>query len=343
MTSRTTTNAEGVYTFPYVPIGVYEILITAPGLRSLVVTGVVVDQANISRVDRMLELGSVSESVTVEAAAPLLQQESTTFDAEVTRKFVEDLPSAVGGGTRDATSIVNILPGVQSPGAVSGQSFGSQFGVNIGGGRQFSTEFQMDGMNVAYQGVTAGVPLDMRPDYDITSEVKVQIGVPSAEYGRSSGGVVTYLSRSGTNELHGSLFWVRNTILMPGPNCHRWNRPAVGATALRRRASSYPQDLQWQEQNLFLLQLHGLPAETRRQSVNGDTPTAQERPGISDIATPSMIQPRVYLSGKHDPGRPIGSVAQAINKFHPTPTSSSSRPTLPAPLLSTTADDIFAK
>ena len=108
VTSRTTTNAEGVYTFPYVPIGVYEIRITAPGLRSLVVTGVVVDQANISRVDRMLELGSVSESVTVEAAAPLLQQESTTFDAEVTRKFVEDLPSAVGGGTRDATSIVNI-------------------------------------------------------------------------------------------------------------------------------------------------------------------------------------------------------------------------------------------
>jgi len=70
----------------------------------------------------------------------------------------------------------------KTPGGVSGQSFGSQFGVNIGGGRQFSTEFQMDGMNVSYQGVSAGVPLDMRPDYDITSEVKVQIGVPTAEY-----------------------------------------------------------------------------------------------------------------------------------------------------------------
>src|SRR5437879_5931447 len=120
VTSRTTTNAEGVYTFPYLPIGVYEIRITAPGLKTMTVTGVVVDQANISRVDRMLEVGSISESVTVEATAPLLQQESTTLDSAVTRKFVEDLPSAVGGGTRDATQVLNILPGVQTPGAANG-------------------------------------------------------------------------------------------------------------------------------------------------------------------------------------------------------------------------------
>ena len=57
----------------------------------------------------------------------------------------------------------------------------------------------MDGMSLAYQGITADVPLDMRPDYDLTSEVKVQQGVPTAEFGRTSGGVVTFLTRSGTN------------------------------------------------------------------------------------------------------------------------------------------------
>jgi len=113
--TNTKTNESGVYNLPYLRLGTYEVRITAPGLKATVVTGVVVDQNNISRIDRTLELGSITESITVEAAAPLLQQESTTFDAEVTRKFVEDLPSAVGGGTRDATSVINILPGVQTP------------------------------------------------------------------------------------------------------------------------------------------------------------------------------------------------------------------------------------
>jgi hypothetical protein len=95
---------------------------------------------------------------------------------------------------------------------VPGTSFGSQFGVNVGGGRQFSTEYQIDGMNLSYQGIGPGVPLSSRPDQDIISELKVQIGVPTAEYGRTSGGVVEYITRSGTNELHGNVTaFIRNT------------------------------------------------------------------------------------------------------------------------------------
>jgi Carboxypeptidase regulatory-like domain/TonB-dependent Receptor Plug Domain len=181
----TRTNNSGVYDIPYLKLGTYEVRIRASGMKEAVVTGVLVDQNNISRVDRALELGNVSEAVTVQASAPLLQQESTTYDATVNRKFVEDLPVAFGGGTRDSTALALLVPGV-----VNGTTYGSQFGVNIGGGRQFSTEFQIDGMAVAYQGVTANVPLDSRPDQDIISELKVQIGVPSAEYGRTSGGVL---------------------------------------------------------------------------------------------------------------------------------------------------------
>jgi hypothetical protein len=349
VTSRTTTNAEGVYTFPYLPIGVYEIRITAPGLKTMVVTGVVVDQANISRVDRMLVLGSISESVTVEAAAPLLQQESTTFDAEVTRKFVEDLPSAVGGGTRDATSIVNILPGVQTPGAVSGQSFGSQFGVNIGGGRQFSTEFQMDGMNVAYQGVTAGVPLDMRPDYDITSEVKVQIGVPSAEYGRSSGGVITYLSRSGTNELHGNAtILVRNTIL----DARAYNASSVGVDQQWEMPLSVggpvyiPKIYNGKNKTFFFFNYTAFRQKPGGNPSTVTLPSAQERTGnFSDVSTviydPTTGQP---FSGNAIPASRISGVAQAINKFYPSPTSSSLTANFTGLTpSSTTADDLFAK
>src|SRR5216683_1379727 len=73
--TRTMTNGAGVYTFPYLQIGAYEVRIKAPGMKEAVVTGVLVDQNNISRVDRALNPGSVNESVTVVAEAPLLQQE----------------------------------------------------------------------------------------------------------------------------------------------------------------------------------------------------------------------------------------------------------------------------
>jgi len=161
--------------------------------------------------------------------------------------------------------------------------------VNKGGGRQFSTEFQMDGMNVAYQGVTAGVPLDMRPDYDITSEVKVQIGVP----------VPNTAAVPGRRHLpfplrHQRTAWKRH---IPGeeyhPGCtglqcqHRWNRPAVGATAFRRRAGLYPQNLQWQEQNLFFFNYTAFRQKPGGNPSTVTLPTAQERTGnFSDVATP---------------------------------------------------------
>ena len=76
----------------------------AHGRKEAVVTGVLVDQNNISRVDVTLELGNVNQSIQVEAAAPQLQQESTTYDGVVDRKFVEDLPVSFGGTTRDPTA-----------------------------------------------------------------------------------------------------------------------------------------------------------------------------------------------------------------------------------------------
>jgi len=220
LVGKTQTNSSGIYNIPYLRIGTYEVRITSPGMKESIVTGVLVDQNNISRVDTTLELGNISQSVRVESVAPLLQQESMTFDGVVDRKFVEELPVSFGGVTRDPTALALLVPGV-----VNGTTYGSQFGVNIGGGRQFSTEFQLDGMAVAYQGVGPSVPLDSRPDQDLVSEVKVQIGVPNAEYGRTSGGVVQYITRSGTNELHGNgTMLVRNTIL----DARAYNADTVG-------------------------------------------------------------------------------------------------------------------
>ena len=107
---KTVTNGAGVYNVPYLRIGTYEVRITAPGMKEAVVTGVLVDQNNISRVDVTLELGNVNQTIQVEAAAPLLQQESTTYDGVVDRKFVEDLPVSFGGTTRDPPRSLFLCP-----------------------------------------------------------------------------------------------------------------------------------------------------------------------------------------------------------------------------------------
>jgi outer membrane receptor protein involved in Fe transport len=318
----TKTNDSGVYDIPYLRLGIYEVRIKSPGMREAVIRGVLVDQNNISRVDQVLQLGNVSEAITVQDSAPLLQQESTTYDGVVNRKFVEDLPVAFGGVTRDPTALALLVPGV-----VNGTTYGSQFGVNVGGGRQFSTEFQIDGMAVAYQGVTANVPLDSRPDQDLVSEVKVQIGVPSAEYGRTSGGVVAYLTRSGTNDLHGNAtMLLRNTIL----DARAYNATSVGRDqqwelALSMGGPVYiPKVYNGRNRTFFFFNYTGF-----RQAPGGNpstvtVPTAQERTGnFSDLPYqlyyPTTHQP---IPGNMIPTSALSSAALALVKLYPAPTNS---------------------
>ncbi len=302
---KTTTNAEGVYNIPYLKPGTYEVKIAANGLKEAVITGVLVDVGNIARVDTTLQMGSTTQSITVEATAPLVQQDTTTYDAQVNRKFVEDLPNAVSGGTRDASVLVNLVPGAQTPGASSGNSYGTQFGTNIDGGRQFSTEWQIDGMNMAYQGVTTNVSLDNRPDQDLASEVKVDVGVPSAEYGRTSGGVVSYITRSGSNGFHGNVSgFLRNTILDARP----YNSPTV------------PRDQQWEigmsaggpvwipkvyngrDKTFFFFNLTTFRQPPTAGPGTVTVPTAQERTGnFSDFLSHLRSNNGLTVSGKHHP------------------------------------------
>lgn len=325
--AKTTTNAEGVYNIPFLKPGTYEVKIVANGLKEAVITGVLVDVGNIARVDTTLQMGSTTQSITVEATAPLVQQDTTTYDAQVNRKFVEDLPNAVSGGTRTASDLVQLVPGAQTPGASSGQSYGSQFGVNIDGGRQFSTEWQIDGMNMAYQGVTTDASLDNRPDMDLVSEVKVQEGVPSAEYGRTSGGVISYISRSGSNDLHGNATgFLRNTVLDSRP----YNAATVPLDQQWEMALSVggpvwiPKVYNGRDKTFFFFNLTTFRQPPTAGPGTVTVPTAQERTGnFSDFPEP-IFDPTTgaQFPGNIIPSGDIGPTATFLNKLYPLPTNS---------------------
>ncbi|MEJ7605274.1 MAG: carboxypeptidase-like regulatory domain-containing protein [Bryobacteraceae bacterium] len=120
-------NDTGNFNFPSLSIGLYELRVTADGFKSYVQTNVQVEATRSIRADAVLQLGAVTESVSVQADAPLLQTDSAAIGTQVTRKMLNTLPFQLTGASRDPTSFIRLTPGAT----------GGAFGANIAGGRAF--------------------------------------------------------------------------------------------------------------------------------------------------------------------------------------------------------------
>src|SRR5271169_281234 len=206
---RTTeTSADGSYALPELPIGTYTVTITLTGFQTAVTTGVTVDVATERRVDATMRPGQISTRV--EVAGDLLPQVETTSNdlgGVITQETVKDLP--VNG--RDYTKLIYLNPGVAgSPDEISDSpgSFG-EFSMN--GARGRSNNYLLDGtdMNDGFRNDPAineagvfGTPATILP-LDAVAEVHV-ISNFQPEYGRNAGGVVNIVTKSGTNQIHGS-------------------------------------------------------------------------------------------------------------------------------------------
>ena len=207
--TQTQANNDGVFSIPNIAAGHYVVRIEAPGFNAFEKRGILLDPNGVVRVDSALQVGEITATVQVTDEAPLLETQQTTLDQTISHDFVESLPNVVSGGSRDITTLLQLAPGV-SQGANSYQ-------YNIAGGRSFQTELDLDGVPIVYTPL-ASVPLTNKPDQDIIAEVQVQTGVSNAEWGHASGGIGTFVSRSGTNQYHGDVvLLLRNTILDAKP------------------------------------------------------------------------------------------------------------------------------
>ena len=204
----TVTSADGSYSLPELPIGTYTLTVTQAGFQTFVATGVTVDVATERRIDAAMKTGEVATKV--EVAGELLPMvETTTNDmgGVLTAQTVEDLP--VNG--RDYTKLIFLNPGVAgSPDQIS-DSPGSYGEFSMNGARGRSNNYLLDGtdMNDGYRNDPAineagvfGTPSAILP-IDSIAEVNV-ISNFEPEYGRNAGAVVNIVSKSGTNQLHGT-------------------------------------------------------------------------------------------------------------------------------------------
>ena len=203
------TTAAGDYTFNLLPIGRYEVKIEHQrfGTQTSTLTLATGDRAPI---DVRLQLGLIEESVTVTGDAPLLQTDTATLGALLTMKLVQDLP--VNG--RNFVRLVQGLPGAHE-GLPNSLASGTRpddrrqtSAVSINGALDNQNNQMIDGIDNNERAIgTIGV----KPSIDAIAEMKVQTNLYTAEVGRTAGGVVNVITKSGTNEFHGSGFeFVRN-------------------------------------------------------------------------------------------------------------------------------------
>lgn len=205
----TETSADGSYSAPELPIGTYTVTVVQTGFQTFVATGVTVDVAGERRIDAALKAGQVS--TTVQVSGDLLPQVETTsaeLGGTLTADTIESLP--VNG--RDYQKLIYLNPGVAgSPDQIS-DSPGSYGTFSMNGSRGRANNFLLDGtdMNDGYRNDPAineagvfGDPATILP-LDAVAELKV-ISNYEAEYGRNSGAVINIVTKSGTNDLHGSV------------------------------------------------------------------------------------------------------------------------------------------
>jgi hypothetical protein len=199
-----TTNQAGDYIIPYVEIGEYQVSVEAAGFRREIKRGIVLELNQKARVDFSLRVGEVTETIEVEATAPVLKTDDATLGEVVDRRRITQLPL---NGRNFAQLAVLAAPGVR----MGYQTFGNAVRLYASGQRENQNQFTMDGIVIQNNLINA---TSFRPSLEAIEEFQVQTGSFSAEFGMFSGAQVNIALRSGTNAFHATLFeFLRNDRL----------------------------------------------------------------------------------------------------------------------------------
>ncbi len=227
----------GRYSAAFLPPGTYDIAATAPGFGKASRTGIRLEVAQQAEVDLTLPIDTALETVTVREDAPVLITESSNIETMVENKLITELPS----GERSTLSFINLIPGAidggfalaqgeslntngnaQGPVGTAGNRnfFDSNFSVS--GGQASTNDVLLDGVSDTV-GDFNGVAVS--PPQDSVREFKVMAGAIPAEYGRTGGAVVNFVTKAGTARFHGSLYeYFQNGAM----NANGWQRNRRG-------------------------------------------------------------------------------------------------------------------
>jgi hypothetical protein len=183
----------GLYVFPNLPAGPYEVTVEQAGFKKLVRTGIEIRVGSRQDLDLSLEVGDLQQRVEIKAEAPLLEMTSAERGQNISPQVLYSLP-IYSGGLRSAEAFVGYMPGVNSWGETS---------INGSNGR--AKEIFIDGASITIP-ESGGVNFYF-PGFEAYQEMKLVTSTFNAEYGRLGGGLELFTTKSGTNDYHASAFW----------------------------------------------------------------------------------------------------------------------------------------
>jgi hypothetical protein len=203
LTRSAQTNAAGLYSFDELPVGSYAITAELTGFKSAVITNVVLNVADVRAVDVQLSTGDVVEQITVEAPAVGVQTMGGDVSGLVTGEQARELP--LNG--RNFLQLTLLMPGVTATEGLNTRDKGLSGGsdVSVSGGTTTSNVWMVDGAN--NNDVGSNRTILVYPSIDAIEEFKIQRNSYGAEFGQAGGAQVNLVTRSGTNDFHGSLYY----------------------------------------------------------------------------------------------------------------------------------------
>ena len=316
VSSTVDTNAVGNFVAPFLLPGEYEVTVEAAGFKKTVRSGITLLIGDTVRLDFAIEVGAMAETTTVTAEAPLVKADTSELGQVITQKSIEELPLNTATG-RNFTALITMLPSAIRTNSQSiFDSPQGDSGVAINGQRDSENNYTIDGAD--NNEVTMGMVFVLPPP-EALSEFKIQTNAFSAEFGRAGGAVINVETRSGTNQLHGSLYAFDRNSAFSGRS--PWD-PAV-LPPLR--------------QNEFGVTLGG-PIKKNRMFIFGDYSGFRQASGTTTLASVPTVNQRngVYLASEgagtiYDPfsGTPfpnniipaarISPIGQALANLFPLP------------------------
>jgi hypothetical protein len=324
----TSTNGDGVYNFPRLPVGRYEVRVEAPGFQASVRTGILLQLNDSARFDVALTVGAVTSTIEVTTESPILQTEATQLGTVIDARTNTSLPLS----TRNYVQLTLLTAGAvtTNPAGFGGSktSFQSERPY-VNGNREQTNNFMLDGLdnNQVSDNLVA-----YAPSVDAIEEFNMITQNASAEFGNFMGGIVNVSIKAGTNQIHGTAFeFLRNDQLNANSWENNWKGSSRGLLRWNQFGGSAGGAIK--KDRIFLFgdyqgSRYDQPASTTSTSVM----TAAERTGNFSAVTQQIYNPlSVAANGNRAPFAgnqiPLGminpSAAKILNSsLYPTPASS---------------------
>ena len=332
VTTTVTTNDQGIYNAPNLLPGNYQISVSAPGFEKTVQNGVVLTVGAQQVLNISMKVGLVSQTVEVTTEAPGVELASSTINGSVSSNTIEEMP--LNG--RSWTDLATLQPGVSSIHDIAaatthdrlGRGLGNQMSVD--GGRPQQNNYLLNGISVNdYSNQAPGSILGENLGADAVAEFTILTSNYSTEYGRSSGGVISAITRSGTNQFHGSAYeFLRNSAMdaanffdnalgSPKPEFRRNQFGVSAGGPIQKDKTFIFGDYEGLRETTGLSTVDTVPSRAARGIAPGGTTATQ------DAFVNGAYLPLVKGTGSANNPDPVTGIDKAVepylNAFYPLP------------------------